>query len=84
VRLALSEACTYIDESGEYQDKLVDALMRGIAAGEPSVIKLVAAYRWGTPIARIELAGQDGGPVRVDLLSDAQLVGIITGGKTTG
>jgi len=78
VRMALSEALTTIDETGAIQDELINAIVRGVRANEPSIIKLAAAYRWGNPepIPQEERAQ----PTRIELYSDAQLMAVISKG----
>jgi hypothetical protein len=59
------------------QDRLVDALVLGVEAGDATCIKLACEYRWGKPVTQLELSGPDGEPLRsaLDLsrLSDAEL-----------
>lgn len=83
VKAYLDEYLTYEDENGKTRDKLIDAFVRGVEAGDSTIIKLAAHYRWGKPVNRIEVAGEGGGPIKADLLSDSQLLAIIMGTKTT-
>lgn len=83
VRAYLDEALTYRDPDGTTRDHLVDAMVRGVQAGDSTIIKLAAHYRWGKPVNRIEVAGEGGGPIKADLLSDSQLLAIVMGTKTT-
>lgn len=83
VRAYLDEYMTYEDEDGNTRDRLIDAFVRGVQAGDSTIIKLAAHYRWGKPVNRIEVAGEGGGPIKADLLSDSQLLAIVMGTKTT-
>lgn len=83
VKAWLDEALTYRDEDGTTRHHLVDAIVRGVQAGDATIIKLAAHYSWGKPVARIEVAGEGGGPIRAELLSDSQLLAIIAGTKIT-